>query len=117
MHLLYICNSITLMVFITLSWKAASFVTISRNSFHSAQLPPPSNFINSIEPKKYHSSSKALSIDIFGLGAPEVVIIIAVGALLFGPDRVKAGLRDKGVKGVVVSEGLDAERKERIQEV
>ena len=47
--------------------------------------------------------SICLHLDFFGLGPAEVVIIgVAVG-LLFGPDRVKQQLKDKGVKGKVLT--------------
>lgn len=58
-----------------------------------------------------------LQLDIFGLGPAEVVIIFGVVLLLFGPDRVKEQLREKGVKSKIVSKGWKAEREERIKDM
>lgn len=55
-----------------------------------------------------------LQLDIFGLGPAEVVIIAGVAAFLYGPGRLKEQLREKGIKGTVVSKGFKAERQERI---
>lgn len=55
-----------------------------------------------------------VGLDIFGLGPAEVVIIVGAAALLYGPGRLKEQLREKGVKGTVVSKGYKAEREERI---
>lgn len=81
------------------------------------------------------SSFPFLFADIFGLGPTEVVIIAAAALLLFGPgkshsllifnfslqmawlDRLKSQLRERGVKGAIVSEGWRAEREERIKEL
>jgi Sec-independent protein translocase protein TatA len=56
----------------------------------------------------------AVQLDIFGLGPAEVVVIAGAAALLYGPGRIKEQLRDKGIKGGVVSKGFKAEREERI---
>lgn len=55
-----------------------------------------------------------VELDIFGLGPAEVVIIAGAAALLYGPGRLKEQLREKGVKGTVVSKGFKAEREERV---
>ena len=61
--------------------------------------------------------STALNLlDIFGLGAPELVVVMIAGAVLFGPDGVKKQLRQKGVESPVLTEGPIAERAKRIKE-
>mmetsp|Transcript_8896 Transcript_8896/g.12171 ORF Transcript_8896/g.12171 Transcript_8896/m.12171 type:complete len:158 (+) Transcript_8896:15-488(+) len=67
--------------------------------------------------KVVSQSKSKLFLDIFGLGPTEVVIILGAAALLYGPDRIKGQLRESGVKGVIVSAGWRAERKERIKEL
>lgn len=62
------------------------------------------------------SASTALKLDIFGLGPTEVVVIITAGVLLFGPDKLKSQLKEKGIKGGLVSSGWRAESLERIDE-
>ena len=63
------------------------------------------------------SVSTALKLDIFGLGPTEVVVILTAGVLLFGPDKLKSQLREKGIKGGVVSSGWRAESLERIDDL
>jgi len=60
-------------------------------------------------------SESRLFLDLFGLGPTEVVIIAAAAGLLYGPDRLKQQLRDRGVKGTIVSSGWKEERAERIK--
>ena len=55
-----------------------------------------------------------LNLDIFGLGPAEVVVIATAVAVLYGPNRLKDQLREKGIKGPAVSGGYKAEREERI---
>ena len=55
-----------------------------------------------------------LNLDIFGLGPAEVVVIATAVAVLYGPNRLKEQLREKGIKGPAVSGGYKAEREERI---
>ena len=56
----------------------------------------------------------SLYLDLFGLGPTEIIVVIAAGVLLFGPDRVKGELREKGVKNELVSAGWRADNQERI---
>ena len=58
--------------------------------------------------------STALNLEVFGLGPTELVVILATGVLLFGPDRVKSQLREQGVKGGIVSSSWRAESLDRI---
>ena len=54
-------------------------------------------------------------LDLFGLGPTEIVVVMAAGVLLFGPDRVKDQLREKGVQNEFVSAGWRADNLERIK--
>lgn len=56
-------------------------------------------------------------LDLFGLGAPEIVICGLAVAVLYGPDRIKGQLKDNGVKGQIVAEGWREEHNERIADV
>ena len=60
-------------------------------------------------------SKTKLYLDLFGLGPTEIVVVIAAGVLLFGPDRVKDQLREKGVQNELVSAGWRADNQERIK--
>lgn len=72
-------------------------------------------FTAAFRPARLHPLVQTrLQLDIFGLGPAEVVIIAGAAALLFGPGRLKEQLREKGIKGAVVSKGYKAEREERI---
>ena len=56
-----------------------------------------------------------LYLDLFGLGPSEIVIVVVVAGLLYGPDRLRGQLRDSGVSNSVVNfKGLRLEREERI---
>ena len=56
-----------------------------------------------------------LHLDLFGLGPTEIIVVVAAGVLLFGPDRVKDQLREKGVRNELVSAGWRADNQERIK--
>ena len=56
-------------------------------------------------------------LDLFGLGAPEIVICGLAVAVLYGPDRIKGQLKDNGVKGQIVAEGWREEHNERVADV
>ena len=59
-----------------------------------------------------------LYLDLFGLGPSEIVIIVVVAGLLYGPDKLRGQLRDSGVSNSVVnSKGLRLEREERIDKM
>lgn len=81
-----------------LSWLCAASAFLSRGPLAATR----------------HVSHTARSLDIFGLGPAEVVIIAAAAAALYGPGRLKEQLREKGIKGGAVSQGFKAEREERI---
>jgi hypothetical protein len=56
-------------------------------------------------------------LDLFGLGAPEIVICGLAVAVLYGPDRIKGQLKDNGVKGQIVAEGWREEHNERVADL
>jgi hypothetical protein len=62
-------------------------------------------------------SSCLYGLDLFGLGAPEIVICGIAVAVLYGPDRIKGQLKNNGVKGQIVAEGWREEHNERIADV
>jgi hypothetical protein len=62
-------------------------------------------------------STCLFGLDLFGLGAPEIVICGLAVAVLYGPDRIKGQLKDNGVKGQIVAEGWREEHNERIADV
>lgn len=62
-------------------------------------------------------STHLYGLDLFGLGAPEIVICGLAVAVLYGPDRIKGQLKDNGVKGQIVAEGWREEHNERIADV
>ena len=66
---------------------------------------------------KFKRPTSKLDLDIFGLGPPEVAIMVAAAALLYGPDRVKIQLGKNGAKGVVVSKGWQADHAARVDEM
>lgn len=66
---------------------------------------------------KYRQQSCLFGLDLFGLGAPEIVICGLAVAVLYGPDRIKGQLKDNGVKGQIVAEGWREEHNERIADV
>lgn len=67
--------------------------------------------------RRPRSGAVSLNLDFFGLGPAEIIVIGAAVGLLFGPDRVKQQLRDKGVKGKIVSTGWRQDRIERIEKM
>jgi Sec-independent protein translocase protein TatA len=59
-----------------------------------------------------------LYLDIFGLGPPEVLIIIGSVLLFYGPERVRGQLRDRGVQNEVIqSKGPLKDREDRIEDL
>ena len=66
---------------------------------------------------KDRRQSCLFGLDLFGLGAPEIVICGLAVAVLYGPDRIKGQLKDNGVKGQIVAEGWREEHNERIADV
>jgi hypothetical protein len=58
-----------------------------------------------------------LYFDLFGLGAPEVLVCAGVFTLVYGPGRVKSQLKGNGVKGKLTAEDWTEEHNERIAEV
>ena len=67
--------------------------------------------------QKHRQSSCLYGLDLFGLGAPEIVICGLAVAVLYGPDRIKGQLKDNGVKGQIVAEGWREEHNERVADV
>ena len=66
---------------------------------------------------RHRRQSCLFGLDLFGLGAPEIVICGLAVAVLYGPDRIKGQLKDNGVKGQIVAEGWREEHNERIADV
>ena len=62
-------------------------------------------------------STHLYGLDLFGLGAPEIVICGLAVAVLYGPDRIKGQLKDNGVKGQIVAEGWREEHNERVADL
>ena len=46
-----------------------------------------------------------------------MIIIVAAGFFIYGPERVKNQLREKGVEGPIASKGWVADRDERIEDM
>jgi hypothetical protein len=58
-----------------------------------------------------------LNFDLFGLGAPEVLVCAAAFTLVYGPGRVKDQLKTNGVKTRLLAEDWREEHNVRIAEV
>jgi len=58
-----------------------------------------------------------LNFDLFGLGAPEVLVCAAAFTLVYGPGRVKDQLKTNGVKTRLLSEDWREDHNVRIAEV
>jgi hypothetical protein len=55
--------------------------------------------------------------DIFGVGPTEALIIGGAFMFIYGPNRVKGEMREKGIENVPTSKGWQAVRKERIEDM
>jgi hypothetical protein len=102
--------------------KSSRQITHSYVGQQTQSVPLLSTYIKSTG-NVYHypsviSKQSRLHLDIFGLGPPEVLIILGSIFLFYGPERVRGQLRDRGVQNEVIqSKGPLKDREDRIEDL
>jgi hypothetical protein len=72
---------------------------------------------NTITSKPSRVLTRLNASDIFGVGPTEAIIIGGAFLFIYGPNRVKGEMREKGIENVPSSKGWKAVQKERVEDM